>query len=887
MANADWCQRLWRTDASGHGGLWPAVATAVVAANTPALRAALLAIVGHGSAAAGDECCWLARLVAARTQPIRAQIARLASIVPSVPTDDDNEMPLFLAAMPAEQRGHIMQLLTQAAVHYGSRPTKPEVRADVVGRFAITEAQFEQLLQFHTKRRKPRGRPPNFKQGHPTTSWDEGRGQWGASDHTGQYYRDAGPGNSGWIWFDAPEARACVATVQACELAAAQQRLAIAVSLFASQSHLKLPVIQFLGSRPLLDDGGGNPEPMPEPAAEGGLAFVLSHTGGTKDHDALKHIVANMPTLAPVAVAQRFGAEEDGLSWHAAQIAGLVGQQHASTATLARRLAADPDLAATFAKLDLVPLRSEPDGAQLRLVRQESLQLRAELGLDVAEPAPEPAPGLELRRWNSMPAAAGRGPEPQDALRAVQERVRQLRLEFDSSEPATSRRTAAEIQQARLRKASADDMMARALKAAQAKRRYGHTILNILAPASAPARLPSTLPPVAHLKVGAGVGGVMTISSEYTPMTDVSPDVFTFFASGSGVFDRIRKARNVIFIPSLLSKHRPFATRNFLMAEDLRSCSVVLVVDANQVELFKEELQKNWAQRHHYTILAVPDQRGIPFARHTAKTLADKLDLPCMFFRDDDVTAYQVDKQNQKAGEKKLLLAQALGHLRQAHSNARCQSTRGPVPALGPPTVVGCSSDRHRKNLKQAGGSQKPDGGHRGWTYSLTIDFRFVLVDLTQCRRVSFINEDMRQLTEGEWARLHAMRADSEPVQVALFQGEDFGFCEQLCALHGDYQQTVCLNYLFASSREAESAAGTTNSRYVSWELELRPLLYPEGGKPAAVAPKATPGFYAARLDPCLKYHSGSNCSRSKNMSWHSLADLHGSGMQPCGLCHL
>lgn len=240
----------------------------------------------------------------------------------------------------------------------------------------------------------------------------------------------------------------------------------------------------------------------------------------------------------------------------------------------------------------------------------------------------------------------------------------------------------------------------------------------------------------------------------------------------------------------------------------------MLVVDEDQASKFQTELHRAWDLRQNYTILTCLYRRGVPFARHVAKTLADQLGLQVMFFRDDDITAtFQVDKHNHHQRERDLTLAHALQHLRHAHSIARCRQ-RQPAPDKPKrPIVVGCSSNRHRTNLNQRYGSL---GGDRGWSFSNAVDFRFVMLDLRQCRRVSFINEHMRQMTSQQWQMMREQRKTNPDVQIGLFQSEDFGFCEQLCALHNWYPQSICLNYIFASSPPEPSAAETIKSRYLT-----------------------------------------------------------------------
>merc|ERR1711907_51647 len=56
----------------------------------------------------------------------------------------------------------------------------------------------------------------------------------------------------------------------------------------------------------------------------------------------------------------------------------------------------------------------------------------------------------------------------------------------------------------------------------------------------------------------------------------------------------------------------------------------------------------------------------------------------------------------------------------------------------------------------------------------------------------------------------------NDEVQIALFQGEDFGFCERLAHKY-TYPQSICLNYLFAGPGygSTPSAAGTCDTRFV------------------------------------------------------------------------
>ena len=52
-------------------------------------------------------------------------------------------MPLFLAAMVADQQQHLISLLAQAVQNYGAESA--EVQADVVAKFGITPAQYIEL----------------------------------------------------------------------------------------------------------------------------------------------------------------------------------------------------------------------------------------------------------------------------------------------------------------------------------------------------------------------------------------------------------------------------------------------------------------------------------------------------------------------------------------------------------------------------------------------------------------------------------------------------------------------------------------------------------------------------------------------------------------------
>ena len=317
---------------------------------------------------------------------------------------------------------------------------------------------------------------------------------------------------------------------------------------------------------------------------------------------------------------------------------------------------------------------------------------------------------------------------------------------------------------------------------------------------------------------------------------------------------------------------RIFETRNFLF-DDASECRgacgahVVIVIDGDQRALFEDQLVSK-GNPLDYSLLVVPDRRGIPFARHTAKTLADLLELQIIFFRDDDIILYLHDKDTKNV---RLPLPAGIQKLRDVHQTARLK--RDASTEQFSPAVVGCSSFRHKKNLNGYIAE-----GH-SWSYSKAIDFRFVLIDLTACRDLSFINEAAREMTKRQWESARKKRStNADPqhaIQISLFQGEDFGFCEQLAAVH-KYKQTVQVNYVFAGSvseRQQGSAAGTVKTRHVPVkELEAamddrRWSFEPESEfAPAAVRTPVAWHNPSPRPGRIPTLHSKHSCGNAKNM---------------------
>ena len=124
-----------------------------------------------------------------------------------------------------------------------------------------------------------------------------------------------------------PGSLPCVALAEECALVAAQQRLALAVALFASGSRLKRR-------------GFVRESPSAPGALLPGLAAVLSKDDkaarlydvlvGSEDQPVPPPgtAVGMMPALAPVAVAER-AAAEGGWAWQAAQVRAEVAQLRA------------------------------------------------------------------------------------------------------------------------------------------------------------------------------------------------------------------------------------------------------------------------------------------------------------------------------------------------------------------------------------------------------------------------------------------------------------------------------------------------------------------------------------------------------------------------------
>ena len=76
-----------------------------------------------------DKSPWVVQYRAAEPEPE----------APAGGTDGGAAMPLFLAAMEADQQQHLISLLAQAVQKYGAESA--EVQADVVGKYGVTHAQ--------------------------------------------------------------------------------------------------------------------------------------------------------------------------------------------------------------------------------------------------------------------------------------------------------------------------------------------------------------------------------------------------------------------------------------------------------------------------------------------------------------------------------------------------------------------------------------------------------------------------------------------------------------------------------------------------------------------------------------------------------------------------
>lgn len=111
--------------------------------------------------------------------------------------------------------------------------------------------------------------------------------------------------------------------------------------------------------------------------------------------------------------------------------------------------------------------------------------------------------------------------------------------------------------------------------------------------------------------------------------------------------------------------------------------------------------------------------------------------------------------------------------------------------------VVGAKSDRHRTH----GLSE------HYITYSVKIDFRFVFLCLSRCTQAVFQTKQVRTMSPREINYLCQMK--EEWVQNALFQGEDFGFCEHLAVTANCKPQSVYISNLFVKLTKRASVAGT------------------------------------------------------------------------------
>jgi hypothetical protein len=316
------------------------------------------------------------------------------------------------------------------------------------------------------------------------------------------------------------------------------------------------------------------------------------------------------------------------------------------------------------------------------------------------------------------------------------------------------------------------------------------------------------------------------IRADYSPVQDK----FGFLASPSCLLKLKRKcnqanSKKVVFIPTLLSDARSFETRNYLTTSAERgetlNIPVVVVCEPGQLGQVAHGLQRKLSAEQglglgasHFLLVLPKRSTGVPFSRHTAKMLADSLELDTCYFKDDDLhlKTYSYDVP--------FMCAQKI--LDYWYGRAKCKGNVGGAAAAGdderpserPPIVVAAARTEYCKNLP------KNMKEAQGVSFGLPIDFGCARIDLRRCRDFGFLSKVARRACTEEWSRIRKMRCGELGIgiQHAFFQGEDYGFCERL-AWHTQektkYSQSArCLTLFTYEKHTVKSAAGTATKGF-------------------------------------------------------------------------